>query len=305
VKVLRYNDWRDTALSLHLILQMMGKVKLARMEPQPEWNHILLQVTTDGFTTGMIPNGDRSFSIEMQIRESKVTVSGLDGRDSSFALREGTSTGEYYEEFKRILADVMCETQIYTVPQEMSLVTPFETDSEKRDYDANAALEFHRMCCFAYAEILKFVAPFRGKRTLPSFFWGTFDVTSVLYSGKDTPFGGEGVIERTAFDEQLMEIGFWPGDDKVADPSFFILAYPFLTEDYSGAGILPDKAFFSAEKAEFFFRLADALSYDDPSAALQSFFRSGYDAIVKGEGWANTEWLNKPLLIDKGSSKLR
>ena len=113
-----------------------------------------------------------------------------------------------------------------------------------------------------------FAAPFRGKKIPPSLFWGTFDMTTVLFSGKPCPFERTAsIVERVAFDEQFVEFGFWPGDDATNDPSFFVLAYPFI-EKGSSSDANVDEAFFDVENSEYFLRLKDALRYDDPQAAV-------------------------------------
>lgn len=48
--ILTYDTWTDTAYTLHMIAQMMGKVKLVRMPAQPEWGHIVLHFTPQGLT---------------------------------------------------------------------------------------------------------------------------------------------------------------------------------------------------------------------------------------------------------------
>jgi hypothetical protein len=304
INVRRYSEWRDTAIIVHLVTQMMGKVKLSRMAPQPEWAHVLLGLTADGFTTGLIPYGDKSFETEFNIRESKVTTVGLDGRESGFALGGDTPISEYYKEFKRMLTDVMCETEIYTMPQERSVKTHFHEDHERRVYDSEAARDFFRASVFAYEGISGFVSGYRGKKIMPQYFWGTFDTTGVLFSGAEAPGQGEGIIEAGAFDEQMMEFGFWPGDDAFDDPAFYVLTYPFPGKDYTEAGIRPDKGWYGTEKSEFFFKLSDVLSYDDPQAALREFLGSGYEIFARGEGWPSLDWYNKPLIYGKGSSKL-
>jgi hypothetical protein len=305
INVMKYSEWRETAVTLHLLLQMMGKVKLSRMEPQPEWGHVLLNLTADGFSTGLIPNGDESFQIDLLLRESRMRAIGVDGRESAFSIGGNTPMNAYYREFQRMLSDVMCDTDIYTTPQEMSVKTPFDEDETRRFYDVAAAQNFFRMCVFAYEGIYRFLSPFRGKRFLPSFFWGTFDTTGVLFSGKEAPWQGEGVIEAGAFDEEMMEFGFWPGDDAFDEPAFYILTYPFPSKDYSDTGIRPDKAWFGTEKSEFFLKLRDLMTCDDPKSALNDFFASGYELFSRGEGWSSCEWMEKPLLYDKGSCKLR
>ena len=50
-----YSQWRETCIALHMVAQMMGKVKLECLEPQPEWGHVLLEPVPDGFSTGFVP----------------------------------------------------------------------------------------------------------------------------------------------------------------------------------------------------------------------------------------------------------
>jgi hypothetical protein len=305
INVRRYSEWKDTAIVVHIITQMMGKVKLSRMAPQPEWAHVLLSLTADGFTTGLIPYGDKSFQIEYNIRESKVRTLGIDGRESGFSLGGDTPVSEYYKEFKRMLADVMCETEIYTMPQEMSVKIHFHEDNERRVYDPEAANDFFRASVFAYEGISEFVSGYRGKKIMPQYFWGTFDTTGVLFSGEKYPWQGEGFIEAGAFDEQMMEFGFWPGDDAFDDPAFYVLTYPFPQKDYTGDGVRPDKAWFSTEKSEFFIKLSDVLAYDDPKAALYEFLQSGYGIFTRGEGWPSLDWYDSRLLYGRGSHKVK
>ena len=41
-KFLNYTDWQGTADTLHMYLQMLGKVKLMRCHQRPEWAHVRL-----------------------------------------------------------------------------------------------------------------------------------------------------------------------------------------------------------------------------------------------------------------------
>lgn len=301
MRILNYSEWKDTALTLHQLSQMLGKTKLAWLEPQPEWNHSLLQINADGFTTGLINNGANSFEVRICLEDGKVEALNLNGEKSSFSFESGKSVAQYYEMYKKMLEDVMCHTNICTTPMEMSITTPFEKNHTILHYDATCAKDFHRMMAFAYEQELKFVSSFRGKKILPSFFWGTFDMSAVLFSGKEEPFPYNGYIEKSAFDEQMIEFGFWPGDDVVDEPAFFILPYPFITKDLTKTPIQPDKAYYSKEKAEYFLTLRDAWSYDDPAKAVIDFFTSAYKIVTEEEGWKNLEWFDKPLLAEKGS----
>lgn len=303
-----YSDWMDTAIGLHMVAQMMGKTKLARLDPQPEWRHITLEVTARGLGTGLIPNGDKSFSVELNLREGRVEAARLDGRSYAFVFENGLAVSDYYAGFKEMLTKLDCATEIYPVPQEVAFTTPFDRYADRLDYDSGAAADFHRMCVFARNGILRFVSPFRNKKLAPVLFWGTFDTTGILFSGRPRPFaatGGGGVIERVAFDEEMIEFGFWPGDEQMNDPAFFILPYPFLKQEPAQGRLEPARAWYSAEKAEFFLKLEDLAAEARPEEALQDFFRSGYRMVSRQAGWPNLEWYESPLLTGKGSAALR
>ncbi len=296
-KVINYNEWTQTAYTLHMIAQMMGKVKLVRMPAQPEWGHVVLHLTPQGLTTGLIPHGERSFAIALNLDTSTVFAQTISGDTAGFSLRNNTSVSEYYNDFKKMLGTLMCDTVINEVPQEMGTKVPFYDDTDKRDYDGCAARDFFQMYVYAHNALLDFTSPFRGKKLLPSFFWGAFDVSAILFSGKPSPYPGSGVIEANGFDEQFMEFGFWAGDDTLAAPSFFIMPYPFIKDDMAAQGVAPDKAIWSPQKMEYFFTLEDALSYPDPTAAVREFFRNAFDKVTRHENWECIDWFTQPLTI--------
>lgn len=297
MKVLKYKEWADTAELLHMLVQMIGKVKLARMSSQPEWSQVVLYPSARGFTTGLIPIDGGGFDISVNLATSMVYAHHTNGAVAGFPLRNNTSISEYYGDFMDMLKTINAETSINTKPQEVANTTPFDQQHQKVDYDTEKASRYHNMCIFAHNALLDFASPFRGKKILPALFWGTFDVTTVLFSGEESEYPGKGIIEEVAFDEKFMEFGFWPGDASLDEPSFFILPYPFLEKDYSGELLTPSKAVYSAEKKEFFLSLEDAFSYQNPAEAINQFCCGAFDRICEDEGWAHIEWFRKPLLV--------
>lgn len=292
----KFSEWADTATTLHMILQMMGKVKLGRMHAQPEWNHALLQLTPNGFTTGLIPHGDSSFDISFDLRASVVSARCTTGLTASFPVHDTQSVSAYYAAFMEMLAHIGHETKINRTPQEMTITTPFDEQTQAHAYDIAAAWDYYDTCVFAHNALLQFASPFRGKKILPTMFWGTFDMTTVLFSGVEHPFPGKGLIEQVAFDEQFVEFGFWPGDPNADDPSFFVLPYPFLEKDLSGEKVSPKEAFYSTAKKEFFLSLKDVLSHENPAEVLRQFCEDTFRVVAKAEDWPSVEWFTKPLL---------
>lgn len=295
IKNRAYSEWADTAQTIHMTVQMMGKVKLAVMPSQPEWNHTLLQPTPSGYTTGLIPHGDTSFEILLDIEASRVVARCTTGRAADYPLGGERSISEYYGHFLDMLAYIGHSVKISKTPQEVVNTTPFDRQTEPLAYDASAARDYFDVSIFAHNALLSFASAYRGKKIMPSLFWGTFDNTTVLFSGAERPFAGEGIIEKVAFDEQMIEFGFWPGDPKVDEPSFFVLPYPFLEKDLSGSHVTPAEAYYSHEKKEFFLPLKDVLRHENPSQVVTKFCHDTFDVITKAEGWENVDWFVKPL----------
>ncbi len=297
MKAMRYSEWKDTAHLLHMMLQMMGKVKLAKMPPQPEWNHAFLYPTASGFTTGLVIDGNGGFEITLDIPAARLSARCTAGHLSGFALRSGRSVRQHYGAFMKMLEDIGHGTIINPAPQETAMKAGFDEQTDIIHYDTESAVNYFRCCTFAHNALLRFSSPYRGKKLLPRLFWGTFDMTAILFAGVDMPFGGKGLIEKVAFDEQFVEFGFWPGDDAFDEASFFILPYPFLTEDLSDKAPRVDGAYYGAAKKEFFLPLSAALAAPDPSAAVVRFCSEAFATVGETQQWNDLDWLTKPLLI--------
>lgn len=296
MNVVPFSQWADTATTMHMILQMMGKVKLVQMHAQPEWNHALLYPTPNGFTTGLIPHGSNSFDICYDVHNSSVSARCTTGMTASFPVAGARSVSDYYTDFITLLNHIGHPTKINKTPQEMSITTPFDKQAEARPYDQTAAREYFDTAVFAHNALLRFASPFRNKKILPSLFWGTFDMTTVLFSGIEKPFPGKGLIEQVAFDEQFVEFGYWPGDPGADDPSLFVLPYPFLEKDLTGAKVSPKEAFYSTAKKEFFLPLKDIARYSNPSDIVYAFCMDTFDVVAREENWPSVDWFTKPLL---------
>ena len=77
---LNYTDWQDTADTLHMLLQMSGKVKLLYRAKRPEWAHIRQYLTLDGISTGIVPEAPVPFEINFDFREDQVVFRNYNGK---------------------------------------------------------------------------------------------------------------------------------------------------------------------------------------------------------------------------------
>ena len=59
------NVWESTKMTLHLYLQIAGKIKLTKMARKNHWWNITLFVNSQGISTQTIANGSDSFEIQI------------------------------------------------------------------------------------------------------------------------------------------------------------------------------------------------------------------------------------------------
>ena len=291
-----YTDWQDTADTLHLFLQIAGKVKLERSYKRPQWAHVRMDATTQGIGTGIIPAEGCNFEIYFNLARHHVDVQNSLGTRVRIPLADGLSVAHFYGRLMEALDTVGTPTPINTVPQEFYDPVPFDQDAKHRSYDREAVELFLANLQFANRALTGFLAPMRGKVDMPAFWFGTMDLSGNVFSGQPAPYSGTDVIGRNGFDEKFFEVGFWPGDTKAAAPSFYALPYPFLADIGTYGSLLePAKAQFLAQESEFVFRLEDAFAAPDPQQAVADFCRSGFGILQRVDRWKDLDWITEPL----------
>ncbi|MBP3037401.1 hypothetical protein J2M53_14220 [Arthrobacter sp. zg-ZUI100] len=299
-RFLNYPDWQDTADTLHLFLQMAGKVKVERGYKRPEWGHVRMYLTIQGIGTGIIPAQDRNFEIYFNLVHHHVDVQDSLGNRTRIPLGDGLSVADFHGQLMGALDYIGTPTPINPVPQEFHDPTPFDQDTEHHSYDRAAVELFLANLHFAHRSLTGFLAPMRGKTDMPAFWFGTMDLSGIVYSGQPAPYSGSDMIGRNAFDEKLCEFGFWPGDTKIPVPSFYALPYPFLASIGSyGTLLAPEKAQFLAPESEFLFSLEDAFAAPDPQQAVGEFFRSTFTILQRLDRWDDLDWITEPLTYRK------
>lgn len=112
---LNYTDWQDTADTLHMLLQMSGKVKLLYRAKRPEWAHIRQYLTLDGISTGIVPEAPVPFEINFDFREDQVVFRNYNGKTEKVALEDGKSVGDYYRQFMAALKQIDVPARILSL----------------------------------------------------------------------------------------------------------------------------------------------------------------------------------------------
>ena len=299
-KFLNYTDWQGTADTLHMYLQMLGKVKLMRCHQRPEWAHVRFYLTVEGVSTGIIPGDNSPFEIQANFMKHLVVFRNGNGKVVTFTLQDGLSVMEFYKQFMKGLEEIGSPTAINVRAQEFYDPIDFDKDTKHHHYDKEAVKLWHQNHLFAYEALRGFLSGFRGKVDGPAYYFGTMDLTGIVYSGESAPFGMNKPISDHAFDERYFECGFWPGDVNYPRPAFYGLPYPFISDIKGNDHLIrPAMAIFKPEKKEFFLTLEDALAYDDPFDAVHQFLQSSFDIMQKVRPWQHLNWITTPLTYSK------
>ncbi|MGH7295515.1 MAG: DUF5996 family protein [Polyangiaceae bacterium] len=281
---LAVGGWRDTYATLFLYAQIVGKVRLALTPKMNQWWNVPLYVTTRGLTTSPMPYGDRTVSIDFDLLGHRVLLADSDGRERSLALVP-RPVCDFHGELFAELAAMDVQVRIDDRPQECPVVTPLSEDREHRHYDPDRARAFFAALTLVEPVFQRFRARFRGKCSPVHFFWGAFDLAVSRFNGRRAP-PREARVDRDAYDEEVISLGFWPGDPwKGASEAFF---YSYTVPEPAGlpaARIRPEAASFSADVKEFVLPYEAVRRAPDPAAAILEFAESTYEAGSTLAGW--------------------
>src|SRR5258708_2313779 len=172
---LRYDTWKDTYETLHMWMQIVGKVRLARM---PWLNHcwqVTFYATARGLTTARMPYGKEHFQIDFDFIAHELGVQTSTGERRSVALVPMT-VADFYRAVMAALTDVGMPVRIYPRPCEVESQVPFDLDVGHRAYDAEYAHRCWQILCSATDVLSRFRSRFIGMASPVHFFWGAFDL---------------------------------------------------------------------------------------------------------------------------------
>ncbi len=281
--------WRDTRATLHLMTQIVGKIRLALTPWQNHSWHVPLYVTARGLTTSPIPEGGRSFQIDFDFIDHLLWIRLDDGEYRQVMLRPA-AIAEFYDDVMIALSELGIAVKIDTMPNEIPDAIRFENDTVHKAYDAEYAHRFWRVLVAANETFARFRTGFLGKASPVHLFWGSFDLAVTRFSGRRAPLHPGGVpnlpdaVVREAYSHEVSSAGCWPGGGGYDEAAFYSYAYP-APDGFAEARIKPDAAFWSKELGEFLLPYAAIREARDPDAALLSFLQSTYDAAADLAKW--------------------
>jgi Family of unknown function (DUF5996) len=293
---LSLQDWLATRDTLHMWLQIVGKIRLAQSAPINHSWHTTLYVTSHGLTTSPIPHGERTFQINLDFVAHRLVIMSSDGQTSGFSLQP-MSVAAFYQHAMDELQRLQLPVHIVASPNEVADGVPFKKDDQHRSYDSDAVNRFWRMLVQADRVMKIFRSRFIGKCSPVHLFWGAMDLAVTRFSGRRAPEHPGGIpnlpdrVTREAYSHEVSSCGFWAGTPPVDYPAFYSYAYP-EPKGFANAAVRPDGAFYSQDFREFVLPYDVVREADSPDAVLLEFLQSTYDAAATLGQWdrAALEW---------------
>jgi hypothetical protein len=281
-------DWADTCATLHMWLQIVGKI---RLELSPWTNHSwgsALYVAATGLTTSPIPCPAGVFEIAFDFVNHEVAITRSDGRRRTMPL-EPMTVADFYRRLMTLLKELDIEVAIFTRPVEVVEAIRFDEDRQHAAYEPAVVNRVWRAFVQADRVFKVFRSRFVGKGSPSHFFWGAFDLAVTRFSGRTAPLHPGGApncadwVMQEAYSHELASAGFWPGAG-LGEPAFYAYAWP-EPPGYSARKALPATAYYSDALKEFILPYGALHAANNPDELLLSFLQSTYEIAADLAKW--------------------
>jgi hypothetical protein len=277
-------EWKDTCDTLHMWMQVVGKVRLELSPHVNHWWEVPLYVNARGMTTSPIPYPGGIFEVQFDFVDHKLEIVTSWKERKTLHLYTRTVAG-FYREFLDALQSLGIEVKLWPMPVEVPNPIRFDQDVTHSRYDPEYAHRFWRLMVTLDTIFKEFRARFIGKVSPVHFFWGSFDLAVTRFSGRRAPERqGADKITREAYSHEVISAGWWPGGGGVADAAFYVYAAP-EPGGFPQAAISPKGAYYHPDLKEFILSYNDARAATDPKAAVLEFLESTYDAGARLGNW--------------------
>ena len=182
------DEWEDTKNTLHLWVQIVGKVRLASTSPRNHWWHAPLYVDVRGLTTRRMHAGSGgSFEIRFDFVDHRLVIAASNGATESFELVDGLSVAAFDEKLHAALSRLGIGVAIREMQYGVPVRTPFESDKEHADYDRDAVERFWRILDWTDEVFEEFTGWYCGKSSPVHMFWHGLDLAVTRFSGRRAP----------------------------------------------------------------------------------------------------------------------
>jgi hypothetical protein len=280
-----YEPWRATCDTLHAHTQVLGKLAVVLAPPEPQLQHAALRLTARGWETLALPapDGSGALVVALDLRTHEAVVEHNDGRMRRIPLAPDRPVGEVTRDVLTAVRDLVGPVQINPRPQETPWTTPLDEDDVHATYNPAQVAAYFAAATRAELVLAALRAPYRGRSTPVNAWWGTFDLAVSLFSGRPVAPSSDDFILRNSGNAELIEVGWWPGEERYPRAAFYAYAFP-APEGFANATLAPP-AHWDSALGEYLLDWDDVRVASDPHRAAIESLRSAIRHACTVGGW--------------------
>lgn len=281
---LDWAQWNETADTLHMFMQIVGKTRVALTSRQNHWWNVPLYVTARGLTTSVMrtPTGGL-LDIEFDFIAHELVFRSGSGPIERLALRP-QSVADFFAEYLATLARLGVRVHIDPMPAELQQPVRFDQDTTHKSYDAEAVSRFWQALATADTLLKRFCTNFYGKISPVHFFWGSMDLAVTRFNGRRAPARpGADVMQAEAYSHECISAGFWPGNGGYGQAAFYAYAAP--VPERLAETVLAGPGSFNKTLGEFVLNYDDVRRSANPAQTVLDFLAETYSAAADAAGW--------------------
>ncbi len=287
---LKYVGFEKEKRTLHLFLQIVGKIRLKLTPRKNHWWYVTHYITEKGFSTGPIPynNGFSSFSIAFNVIKHQLEIQTSEGGFKTLELKNGLSVADFYTQVFIILNELDIWVKILDKPYDLGIEKEFSSISEYHHYDESYIEKLWKALLWTDSVFKEFSGRFYGKTSPVHLYWHSMDLAVTRFSGKKgAKMPAEARIsDKDAYSHECISFGFWPGDDKVQEPAFYSYTFP-NPEGINNKELQPASASWEMSNGSpmAILTYANLREEENPKQALLEFMESAYQAGARLSDW--------------------
>src|SRR5919197_3930884 len=141
---LRSGEWSDTYATLHMWLQVVGKIALALAPPLNHCWGSALHLTGRGLATRVLQHGPRQFTMHFDFVDHRLLIAAADGDLRTIPLVP-QSVADFYREVMTVIREMKLPVRIWSTPVEIPAPVRFEQATAHHSYDPVYANRFWRI----------------------------------------------------------------------------------------------------------------------------------------------------------------
>ncbi|QNJ97196.1 DUF5996 family protein [Constantimarinum furrinae] len=295
-----YVENEKSKLTLHLFLQIIGKIRLKMTPRKNHWWYITFYTDSLGLTTGPISYnlGMERVTFSFNFLNHRFEIINSQGKRQYIALENGLTVADFYLKLMTMLKDLEIDVQILDKPYDLGMDKRFSEITEFHHYNKEYSQNLWQILLWVDDVFKEFSGRFYGKTCPVHLYWHSMDLTVTRFSGKKAPAMPKEarISDKDAYTHECISFGFWAGDPNTPEAAFYSYTFP-SPEGMKNETLQPASANWidANGSAMAILTYNKLLQEQNPRTALLNFLESAYQAGAKRADW-NIEELTVPSL---------